>query len=543
MNRTKILNHIAIFILLLGSTISLAKEEKPAALWRFSRGSAAWEQDYEARLKNMLSPQKIKEHLQWLTSEPHLAGSERTRAIAEYLYKNLEEYGFQTKITCYEGFLSAPVSVSAELVEPFQETIPTLEDRIEGDPFTEKVAEHPGWVLFSPSGEARGHVVYANFGSEKDLRYLEDSGINLKGKILLMRYFKTSDGIKIRNAERFGAAGVVLYADPQEDGFLYGDVYPTGNWRPPGSIMRRSLIFDYLPYTGDPLSPGWASVKGAKRLKIKEVAMPQIPVLSISYRSAQHILNLMKGPTAPYAWQGSLGLTYKLGPGPAKLHIKTKMDNRDRIMFNVIGRLEGSEQPDEWIIIGNHHDAIIYGAGDPSSGTASLLELARALGILAEKGFRPKRTIIICFWDAEEMFLGGSTEWVEEHSPELLEKAVAYINMDSAVFNTERPLSVSSHPGLHKLFRSVARDIDDPKTKQSLFEVWRDLQNQYRQVPSVDGWGIFSILRKNYPSLISLKSPQMTLLLSITCWLFPPRTCTTALITGCTTPFMTIFTG
>ncbi|MFP4083184.1 MAG: M28 family peptidase [Candidatus Aminicenantes bacterium] len=491
MNKAKILIPIAISMIWLGSNIFLAKEEQPDDLWRFSALSAAWEIEYENRLKELLSSQRAEEHLRWITSKPHLAGSERTRVIAESLHKYMEEYGFKTETACYDGYLSAPVSVSARLVEPVQEAIPTIEDHIEGDPFTDNVEEHPGWILFSPSGEARGHVVYAHHGSERDLRTLEEMGINLKGKILLIRYFRTSDGRKIRNAEKFGAAGVVLYADPQEDGYPYGDVYPKGNWRPPGSIMRRSVIFDYVPSTGDPLSPGWASVKDARRLKIEEVAFPQIPALAISYRSAEHILKLMEGPTAPRNWQGALGVTYKLGPGPAKLHIQTEMDNRDRHMFNVIGRLEGSEHPDQWVLIGNHHDAIIYGGGDPSSGTASQLELARAFGELAEQGFRPKRTIIICFWDAEEMFLGGSTEWVEEHAQELSKKAVAYINMDSSVFNTERPLSVRSHTGLHKLFRAVARDIDDPRTHRSLFNVWRDLQNQFRQVPSVDGWGLF----------------------------------------------------
>jgi N-acetylated-alpha-linked acidic dipeptidase len=221
------------------------------------------------------------------------------------------------------------------------------------------------------------------------------------------------------------------------------------------------------------------------------VHLPKIPVLPISYKSAQRILSLLEGPAAPYEWQGALCLTYKVGPGPAEVHLRTQMDNRDRPMLNVIARMPGSTDPDQWVIVGNHHDAWIFGAGDPSSGTAALLTLAESLSKLAKQGFQPKRTLILTFWDAEEMILGGSTEWVEDHEKELLEKAVACINMDSAVFNIDRPLSVSSHPVLHNLFRSASRSIRDPRSGRSLFEVWTDMQNQYRKIPSVDGWGDF----------------------------------------------------
>jgi N-acetylated-alpha-linked acidic dipeptidase len=253
--------------------------------------------------------------------------------------------------------------------------------------------------------------------------------------------------------------------------------------------MRRSLVF--LPYSGDPLSPGWASMPGARRLRLEEVAMPGIPVLPVSYATAERILRLLDGPVAPAEWQGALPVTYHLGPGPARLRVRTEMDNRDRPMWNVVGRLAGSQDPEQWVLVGNHHDAWIYGAGDPSSGTAALLELARVLGDLSREGVRARRTLIVAFWDAEEMLLGGSTEWAEDHADELLEKAVAYVNMDSAVFNPERAPSVSAHPALHRLFREVSREIRDPRSGRTTFDVWRELQNRYRKVPSVDGWGAF----------------------------------------------------
>jgi N-acetylated-alpha-linked acidic dipeptidase len=470
------------------TTFASASDE-PRRLDGFSAGSASIEIDYEARLRAQLSSRRIEEHLRWLSARPHPPGSEGSRLTAEYLHRQLEAYGFRTETVRYEGYLPAPVSLSLELLEPEARPLPTTEPTIAGDPFTTDAAAHPGWSGYSPSGEAVGQVVYGNYGSEEDLRRLEALGVDLTGKILLLRNFGAGEGRKVRNAERHGAVGVVLYTDPAEDGYPYGDVYPKGNWRPRGSIMRRSILF--LPYEGDPLSPGWASVPGVRRLSPDQVELPRIPVLPVSYGTAEQILGLLRGPVAPHEWQGALPLTYRLGPGPASLRIRTEMDNRDRPMLNIIGRLEGTTDPDQWIIVSNHHDAWIYGAGDPSSGTAALLELARALGELAKQGLRPRRTLIVAFWDAEEMALGGSTEWVEEHAAELLEKAVACINMDSAVFNPDRPLSVAAHPLLHRLFRDASRDVQDPRTGRSTFEVWRDLQNRYRKVPGVDGWGEF----------------------------------------------------
>jgi len=464
-----------------------AQEASPLA--GFSPSASSRQVEIEQRLQSSISTKRIREHLKWLSSRPHLPGSEGTRLTVEYLQEQLESFGIPTETVQYDAYLPAPVSVSLELVEPVLESISTTEDRIDADPYTEVTDLHPGWSGYSPSGEATGQVVYGHFGSGKDLQRLVNLGIELEGKILLLRNFGTGEGRKVANAQRFGAAGVVLYTDPAEDGYPFGDVYPDGNWRPPSSIMRRSINF--LPFGGDPLSPGWASKPGARRLQPEDVPLPRIPVLPVSYRSAERILSLLQGPVAPDDWQGALPLTYKIGPGPAKLKLRTEMDNRDRPILNVIGRLEGSSEPDQWVLLGNHHDAWIYGAGDPSSGTAALLELARVVASMAQEGIRPDRTLIFAFWDAEEMLLGGSTEWVEDHEEELLEKLVACINMDSAVFNPDRPLSVSAHPLLHELFRDASRQVPDPRTGKSTFDVWRDLQNRFRQVPGVDGWGEF----------------------------------------------------
>jgi N-acetylated-alpha-linked acidic dipeptidase len=482
--KSKILIAIVIFSFV---TLTFAADSK--SLDGFSPEAATDQLEFEKLLKDNISPEQIEQHLEWLTSFPHRAGTPGSKKTADYIFEHLKQYGFEVEMVRYEGYLPDLVSTEIRLTQPVQETVSVFEDKIEGDPFTEFVNEHPGWNGFSPSGEAEGQIVYAHHGSREDIETLKKFGIDLKGKILLMRYFGTGEGRKVRNAQEAGAAAVVLYADPAEDGFKYGDVYPKGNWRPPGGIMRRSIV--NLPYSGDPLSPGIASKPGAKRLSADSVALPKIPVLPISYRSAERILKLLEGPVAPYSWQGALGLTYKVGPGPAQVYLKTVMNNRDLPMWNVVARMNGSAHPDQWVILGNHHDAWIFGAGDPSSGTASLLTLAEALGKMSKAGKRPKRTLILTFWDAEEMLLGGSTEWTEDRANDLLEKAVAYINMDSAVFNVDRPLSVSSHPVLHSLFRAVSHDIQDPRSKRSLFEEWTELQNQYRKIPGVDGWGEF----------------------------------------------------
>jgi N-acetylated-alpha-linked acidic dipeptidase len=469
--------------------ITIVESEDSVVLDGFSLDGTKQQREFEKQLKDNISTTKIESHLKWLTSFPHRAGTDGAKKTADYILQHLNDYGFETEMVRYEAYLPAPVSTEIRLLKPVEENLPVTEEKIQSDPFTEFVNDHPGWNGYSPSGEAQAQIVYAHHGSTKDIEILQKLGIDLKGKILLMRYFHTGEGTKVQNAEKAGAAAVVLYADPAEDGFRYGEVYPEGDWRPPGSIMRRSIL--NLPYSGDPLSPGIASVEGAKRLRAEDVDLPRIPVLPISYRTAEKILKLLEGPVAPYSWQGALGLTYKIGPGPAEASLRVKTDNRDRPMWNVIATLKGSTDPDQWVVIGNHHDAWIFGAGDPSSGTASLLTLAESIGKLAKEGLRPKRTLILTFWDAEEMILGGSTEWVEDKQTDLLDKAVAYINMDSAVFNTTRPLSVSSHPVLHTLFRAASRDIQDPKSKRSLFEVWTQMQNEYRKVPGVDGWGSF----------------------------------------------------
>ncbi|HEV8699821.1 MAG TPA: M28 family peptidase [Candidatus Polarisedimenticolia bacterium] len=471
--------------------------------------SPAWDEErsIEKQFVSHLDRSRISRTHQELTKEPHRAGTEGSRRIALFIRQEAEKAGFKPEVTPYLFYGSHPGTRSIALTAPIRKPLSLAEDVVPGDPFAQRTGDHLAFCAYSGSGTAEGEVVYAGQGTVAEFRALEERGIDLKGRIVLMRYFGEGEGRKVLRAQEKGAVGAILYADPQEDGFIHGPVYPQGGWRPPGSIMRRTLVD--TPYEGDPLSPGWASVPGAKRLDPKKVeGLPRIPVLPISYRDAALILTHLEGPEAPGRMQGGLRKrpggaaaagaprdvtlveSYRLGPGPARVRLSVEMQRRTDTIRNVLVRIPGKEEPDSWVILGNHHDAWIYGAGDPSSGTAALLEILRSFGRMQGLGWQPRRTIVVAFWDAEEMNLGGSTEWAEANAEVLRRKGAAVINMDSAVFNGERPLYVGASPCLHRLFRETAADVPGPTGKGSLFDEWVRLQNKLRGVPSVDAFEI-----------------------------------------------------
>lgn len=466
----------------------------------------AWDEAaaLERRFAAALDPVRIGRTHRTLTRAPHRAGTEGARRVVDYLAAEIRRAGLTPEVVPYQFYNAHPGPSAVAMTAPVKKTFPLVEDRIPGDPFTDDAARHPAWCAYSGGGTAEGDVVYVGQGEWDDFKVLDDRGVSLKGKVALMRYFGAGEGAKVLRAQERGAVAAVLYADPAEDGHVHGPVYPRGNWRPPGSIMRRTLAD--TPYEGDPLTPGWAAKPGARRLDPSEVrGLPAIPVLPMSYRDAGFILARMEGPEAPGRMQGGLlesgapsaggdgpgrrALVYRLGPGPARLRVSVQQARRVDTIRNVLVRILGEEEPDSWIILGNHHDAWIYGAGDPSSGTAALLEAVRSLGRLHRQGWRPRRTLIVAFWDAEELNLGGSTEWAEDHAEELRRKGAAVINMDSAVFNTERPLYVGASPSLHALFLETARDVSSP-AGGSLYDDWLAQQNAMRGTPSVDGAGV-----------------------------------------------------
>jgi N-acetylated-alpha-linked acidic dipeptidase len=460
--------------------MALLAVDAPAGFTR-DHANAQW--DLERRLRSRMSRERMRADLERLASRPHRAGSGAGREIAHYIAAELRRAGLEAEAVEYVHYLSSPERLRAEIVLPDRVPLQLTEDAIPEDPYTEAVGEHPGWNAYSASGSVTAQIVYAHHGSREDFAQLNRLGVDLRKRILLMRYFGAGEGEKVLRAQHAGAAAVILYSDPQEDGYVYGDTYPKGPWRPPGSIMRRSVV-DSI---GDPLSPGWASRPGARRLDPAQVAgIPRIPVLPISYRDAEKVLRRLAGPVAPSGWQGGLPLTYHVGPGPVALHLDVKMENADGRIWNAIARIPGSEFPEQWIVLGNHHDAWIYGAGDPSSGTAAFLELGRALGTLLAEGWRPRRTLVLAAFDAEEMTLGGAAEWMEDHALDLQRKVVAILNMDSAVFNADRPLSLSASGSLRGLWLDVARAVPDPRRGIPTYDVWLEGQNRFRNVPSVD---------------------------------------------------------
>jgi N-acetylated-alpha-linked acidic dipeptidase len=336
------------------------------------------------------------------------------------------------------------------------------EPPLKEDPTTNQTAEAlPPFNVYSADGDVTAELVYVNYGVPADYDELERRGIDVKGKIVIARYGGSWRGIKPKVAHEHGAIGCLIYSDPREDGYFQGDVYPIGGWRSDRAAQRGSVM-DLPMYPGDPLTPGVAATKDAKRaLPYKDAAtVMKIPVLPISYADAQPLLKALGGSTVPPAWRGALPIAYHIGPGPAKVHLQLQFDWKLAPAYSVIATLKGSELPDQWVLRGNHHDAWVNGASDPVSGMVALLEEARAIGVLAKAGWKPKRTIVFAAWDGEEQALLGSTEWVEDHAAELSQKAVAYVNSDS---NGRGPLSVGGSHSLERFVNEIAQVVAEPK--------------------------------------------------------------------------------
>jgi N-acetylated-alpha-linked acidic dipeptidase len=336
------------------------------------------------------------------------------------------------------------------------------------DPTSSQQSEQlPTYNAYSIDGDVTAPLVYVNYGVPEDYEQLERLGVSVKGKIVIARYYHSWRGIKPKVAAEHGAVGCLIYSDPHEDGFVQGETFPAGAYRPPDGVQRGSVA-DMPFYPGDPLTPGVGATKDAKRLKIEEApTITKIPVLPISYADAQPLLAALTGQVAPAEWRGGLGITYHVGPGPAKVHLKVKSNWDIKPVYDVIGKIAGSTFPDEWVIRGNHHDGWVNGAEDPISGQVALMEEARALGELVKSGWKPKRTIIYCAWDGEEPGLLGSTEWAEQHYDELRAHGVVYINSDG---NGRGYFGVEGSHTLEKFSNDIARDIYDPETKLSAWK-------------------------------------------------------------------------
>jgi N-acetylated-alpha-linked acidic dipeptidase len=451
------------------------------AMAGFAPSHVSEERSLEARLKKIPDPVHAESSLRHLTAEPHLAGTEASRRVAEWLRDEYRSFGFEAEIVSYSAWMPLPREVKLELTKPDFKTLASPEQPFEGDKDSYDKRAVAAFNSYSPSAEVTAPVVYANYGTRSDYEELARLGLTVEGRIVIVRYGHGYRGIKVKLAEEHRASGVILYSDPQDDGAALGPTYPNGPWRPISGIQRGSILYTQI-YPGDPLTPGTAATAPAIRLSPADALnLPHIPVMPINAQDAAVILGSLSGVEAPAGWQGGLPFSYHVGPGEAELHMKLLMDYKERSLYDVIARLRGAED-DEWVILGNHHDAWVYGAADPGSGTASLLEAARALGALRKSGWRPRRTLVICQWDGEEEGLLGSTEWVEANGAELQQKAVAYINTDVGVDGPN--FEASAVPSLKDLVRDVTRDVEDPKTGRSVEDAWLDSITRQSKNPS-----------------------------------------------------------
>jgi len=437
----------------------------------FTPHDAAHEAQIESKFKSIPSPDEERRQHRIFTSEPHVAGSPRNNELARYVADQWRTEGFEVVIRRYDVYGSNPKFTSLEMVAPVHYRAGLRELPVRGDPDSKDKAISSAWSGMSASGEVTAPLVYAHSGNPEDYDYLRKQGIDVKGKVVLVRYSNPYSyrGFKALTAQREGAAAILIYSDPAEDGYKMGKVVPEGPWGPEYHIQRGAITYDFM-VPGDPLTPGWASMEGAKRIPASDaVSIPKIMALPLSWHDAKPLLSNMDGPVAPADWQGGLPIKYHLGGNRVRVHVKIEMDNSTQPYYVVEGRMRGAELPDEWVVLGNHRDAWVFGGVDPSSGTASMMELTRALGQMAKAGVRPKRTIIVCSWDGEEMGLTGSTEWGEQFADELRKKAVAYINVDSStsgpVFHGQAVASLAP------MLVETTRSLNDPSGK-SLREAW-----------------------------------------------------------------------
>jgi N-acetylated-alpha-linked acidic dipeptidase len=455
----------------LGIVLLAAAPSSADDLRGFTAESAKAQREWEAKFRAIPSPDSLREYMRRLAARPHHVGSPYDKANAEWMLSQFKSFGWDAQIETFDVLFPTPRERVVELVEPAKWRATLQEPPVPGDPTSSQQAEQlPTYNAFSVDGDVTAPLVYVNYGIPADYERLERMGISVKGAIVIARYGMSWRGIKPKVAAEHGAVGCLIYSDPADDGYTRGDVYPQGPWRPKDGVQRGSVM-DMPLYPGDPLTPGVGATKDAKRLPVAEApTITKIPVLPLSYGDAQPLLAALKGPAAPEGWRGGLGLTYHVGPGPAKVHLRLRFDWGTKTLYDVIARIPGASAPDEWIVRGNHHDAWVNGAEDPISGLVPLLEEARGLGSLLKQGWRPRRTIIYAAWDGEEPSLLGSTEWVETHADELATKAVAYLNSDT---NGRGYLFVGGSHSLEKFVNEVARDIEDPETKLT---VWKRLQ-------------------------------------------------------------------
>ena len=455
-----------IFILLLCLSIGFVSAQE--TILGFTSENAKKQEQLETAFESKLNASNLDKWMQLMAAEPHWVGTEYGEKNAKWIQKQFQSWGYDTKIETYHVLFPYPKVRLLELTGPTSYKAKLTAVPVDGDKYTAQGdALLPSYNAFSTDGDVEAELVFVNYGIPSDYEELAKLGIDVKGKIVIAKYQGSWRGIKPKLAAENGAIGCIIYSDPADDGYGRGDVYPKGAFKNKTGVQRGSVM-DMPTYPGDVLTPGYGATKDAKRLDRKDApTITKIPVLPISYEDALPLLAALDGTVAPQSWRGGLPITYHIGPGPAKVHLKLEFDWKLVPAHNVIATLKGTDFPDQWVMRGNHHDAWVHGANDPISGMVALMEEARAVGELAKKGQKPKRTIVYCAWDAEEPGLIGSTEWVEDHKTELQQKVVAYINTDG---NGRGFLGAGGSHSLQAMVGEVAGAVTDPQRGISIKE-------------------------------------------------------------------------
>ncbi|MGI8784192.1 MAG: M28 family metallopeptidase [Acidobacteriota bacterium] len=463
----RLFGRLATFCLCLGMGLAAAQQ---SGITGFTAATSSSQRQIEKTLLEFPSPERCRQYHARLTREPHVAGTPGGKQVADFIYAEFQRAGIPTELVQYDVLLSYPRKVELEMRVPETVRLANPEMAYDAAGDTAHAAIDPPWNAYSASGELTGQIVYANYGNAEDYDQLAKLGIDVRGRIVLARHFQGYRGGKSLEAERRGVAALIFYSDPADDGYIQGDVYPAGPWGPESHVQRGANVYDFK-VPGDPLTPGWASTSQARRLALDETeVLPRIPTVPISYADAAHLLKNLAGPAVPRPWQGGLPFTYHVGPGPAEVYLNLEITRERRPIYNIIGTITGSQEPEKTVVLSNHHDAWVFGAVDPSSGTATMIELAHTLGKLLSQGWRPRRTIVLGCWDAEEYTLTGSTEWGEQHAERLRSGGVACLNVDASV--SGHTFAATAVPSLRRFIIEATRACRDPNSSQTIFEKW-----------------------------------------------------------------------
>ncbi|MDB2471532.1 M28 family peptidase [Flavobacteriaceae bacterium] len=441
----------------------------------------------EAKFDALLNADNLNSWMKYLTAQPHHVGSPYDKKVVDFVAAKFKEWGYQVRIEKFDVLFPTPKLRLVEMLAPTTYKASLTEPPVKGDPYSDQTKEAlPGYNAFSVDGDVTADLVFVNYGIPEDYVELERRGISVEGKIVIAKYAGSWRGIKPKLAAEKGAIGCLIYSDPEDDGYYRGDVYPKGPFKNEYGIQRGSVM-DMPMAPGDPLTPGYGATDDAVRIDIKEAnTLTKIPVLPISYHDALPLLTALEGPVVPNSWKGALPITYHIGPGPAKVHLKLEFNWELKPAYDVIATMKGSTLPDEWVIRGNHHDAWVHGANDPISGLVALMEEARVVGDLVKQGHQPKRTMMYCAWGAEEQGLLGSTEWVETHAKELKEKVVAYINTDGTGAGF---LNAGGSHTLEMFFDEISKSVMDPVMNVSVFE----RRNALEKVKNNTSWAHYKL--------------------------------------------------